>query len=151
MNNPYTGAAAIFSSCIKNNQQPLIYEDGNQQRDFIHVKDLVRGKLTLLDHPDANYRVLNIGTGKPTSILELAKTLIELYGKSFQPNVIHKFRNGDIRHCYADVSQIAGLGYAAKLSLKDGLRDLVNWGENQFAESRISQAHQKLVEKGLVV
>ena len=151
LNNPYTGAAAIFSSCIKNDQPPLIYEDGNQQRDFIHVKDLVRGKLILLDHPDAKYCVYNIGTGKPTSIVELAKTLIDLYGKDFQPNVIRKFRNGDIRHCYADVSRIASLGYRADLSLKEGLHDLVVWGESQSAESRVDQAHRQLIEKGLVV
>ena len=151
LNNPYTGAAAIFSSCIKNDQSPLIYEDGNQQRDFIHVRDLVRGKLTLLDHPDAKYGVYNIGTGKPTSIFELASTLIELYGKSFEANIIQKFRNGDIRHCYADISRIEALGYKAQLSLKEGLRDLVNWGESQAAQSLVVDAHKKLVEKGLVV
>ena len=68
LNNPYTGAAAIFCSAIKNDNPPLIYEDGNQRRDFIHVKDLVRGKLLLLNKPEADYGIFNIGTGKPTSI-----------------------------------------------------------------------------------
>ena len=151
LNNPYTGAAAIFSSCIKNDQPPLIYEDGNQLRDFIHVKDLVRGKLILLDCPEAKYCVYNIGTGKPTSIIELAQTLIDLYGKTFQPNVIRKFRHGDIRHCYADVSKISEFGFKAQLSLKEGLHELANWGEGQSAESYLIQAHQQLIDKGLVV
>lgn len=151
LNNPYTGAAAIFSSSIKNNLPPLIYEDGRQIRDFIHVKDLVRGKLLLLDNPFAEYDVYNIGTGKPTSILELAQTLVDLYQKQLEPNVIRKFRNGDIRHCYADISKIKTQGFEAAISLKEGLEDLAAWGESQSAVSKIEDAHRQLVEKGLVV
>lgn len=149
LNNPYTGAAAIFSSCIKNDRPPLIYEDGLQTRDLIHVKDLVRGKLLLLDN--AEYGVYNIGTGKPTSILELVDTLINLYKKDLAPNIINKFRNGDIRHCYADISKVRRLGFEAEISLKDGLQDLAAWGEKQDAVSKVEDAHLQLVEKGLVV
>jgi len=151
LNNPYTGAAAIFSSAIKNGKAPLIYEDGRQQRDFIHVKDLVRAKLMLLDSSKSNYQVFNIGRGKPGSILEVAKTLIEIFGKLLTPDVIGKFRNGDIRHCYADTSKISALGFEPKLSLKGGLEDLVAWGDQQTAVSRIEDAHQELVAKGLVI
>ncbi|NIP99607.1 MAG: NAD-dependent epimerase/dehydratase family protein, partial [Nitrospinaceae bacterium] len=74
----YTGASAIFWSAIKNDKPPLIYEDGLQKRDLIHVHDLVRGKLILLDHPEADDQVFNLGTGQPSSILEVAETLIQL-------------------------------------------------------------------------
>jgi dTDP-L-rhamnose 4-epimerase len=151
LNNPYTGAAAIFCSAIKNDTPPLIYEDGNQRRDFIHVRDLVRGKLLLLDHPDANDDIFNIGTGKPSSILDLAGTLIEICGKNFSPDIIYKFRNGDIRDCYADISKIKALGFAPELSLREGLKDLIAWSDSQEAVSRVGDAHQKLVEKGLVL
>ena len=151
LNNPYTGAAAIFSSAIKNGKAPLIYEDGHQQRDFIHVQDLVRAKLMLLDSSESNYQVFNIGRGKPGSILEVAKALIEIFGKSLTPDVIGKFRNGDIRHCYADTSKISALGFEPELSLKEGLTDLVAWGDQQTAVSRIEDAHQELVVRGLVV
>ena len=151
LNNPYTGAAAIFCSAIKNDSPPLIYEDGHQRRDFIHVRDLVRGKLLLLDHHDANYGIFNIGTGKPSSILDLAGTLIELYGKKFSPDVIYKFRNGDIRDCYADISKIKALGFAPELSLRQGLENLIAWSDTQQAVSRVGDAHKKLVEKGLVL
>ena len=151
LNNPYTGAAAIFCSAVKNDSPPLIYEDGHQRRDFIHIRDLVRGKLLLLDHPDANYDIFNIGTGKPSSILDLADTLIELYGKKFRPDVIYKFRNGDIRDCYADISKIKALGFEPELSLRQGLEDLIAWSDTQQAVSRVGDAHQKLVEKGLVL
>ena len=151
LNNPYTGAAAIFCSAIKNNKTPLIYEDGHQQRDFIHVKDLIRGKLVLLDSPESNYQVFNIGRGQPTSILEVAKTLIEIFDKSLVPDVIGKFRSGDIRHCYADNLKLRNLGFEPELSLKEGLTDLVAWVDQQTSISRIEDAHQELVAKGLVI
>ena len=151
LNNPYTGAAAIFCSAIKNDNPPLIYEDGNQRRDFIHVKDLVRGKLLLLNRPEADYGIFNIGTGKPTSIIELAETLIELCGKAFNPDVIYKFRNGDIRNCYADITKISKLGFQPLFSLKEGLKDLMHWSDGQEAISKVKDAHQQLVEKGLVL
>ncbi|MBI5427958.1 MAG: SDR family NAD(P)-dependent oxidoreductase [Nitrospinae bacterium] len=151
LNNPYTGAAAIFCSAIKNGKPPLIYEDGLQKRDFIHVRDLVRGKLLLLETPSADYGVFNIGTGKPTSILELADTLTSLNGKELRPNVIRKFRSGDIRDCYADIAKIEKLGFVPQMSLRDGLRDLMEWGEKQQSVSKVEIAHQELVSKGLVV
>ena len=132
LNNPYTGAAAIFCSAIKNDNPPLIYEDGNQRRDFIHVKDLVQGKLLLLNKPEADYGIFNIG-------------------KSFSPDVIYKFRNGDIRDCYADISKISALGFQPQLSLKEGLKDLITWSDGQEAVSKVKEAHQQLVEKGLVL
>ena len=151
LNNPYTGAAAIFCSAIKNDNPPLIYEDGNQRRDFIHVKDLVKGKLLLLNSPEADYGIFNIGTGKPTSIIELAETLIELCGKTFNPDVIYKFRNGDIRDCYADITKISKLGFQPLFSLKEGLKDLMNWSDGQEAISKVKDAHQQLDEKRLVL
>jgi dTDP-L-rhamnose 4-epimerase len=151
LNNPYTGAAAIFCSAIKNDSPPLIYEDGHQRRDFIHVRDLVRGKLLLLDHNDSNYEIFNIGTGKPSSILDLAEALIELFGKEVYPDVNYKFRSGDIRDCYADISKIKSLGFVPELSLRQGLEDLVAWSNSQNSVSRVGDAHQKLVEKGLVL
>lgn len=151
LNNPYTGVGAIFCSSIKNDQAPLIYEDGNQMRDFIHVKDLVRGRLCALDNPKANFDVFNIGTGKPSSIMEIAKTLIQLAKKKFQPHVTRKFRNGDIRTCYADITKIKKLGFEPEISLSEGLKDLMEWGNKEEAVSNVEQVHNLLVEKGLVV
>lgn len=151
LNNPYTGVGAIFCSSIKNDQSPLIYEDGQQMRDFIHVKDLVRGRLCALDNPDADFDVFNIGTGTPSSILEIAETLIKLANKNIQPNVTRKFRNGDIRACYADITKIRTLGYEPEITLKEGLKDLMEWGNNEEAVSDVEKVHNLLVEKGLVV
>ncbi len=150
LDNPYTGAAAIFSSAIKNGTAPLIYEDGHQQRDFIHVKDVVQGKLLVLENPEVTDGIFNLGTGTPTSILELANTLIKLYDGVMEPNIIYKFRSGDIRNCYADASKIKALGFKPQFPLEKGLRDLVEWGSRQASRSKIKEAHQELMDKGLV-
>lgn len=151
LNNPYTGAAAIFSASIKEGQPPLIYEDGGQKRDFIHVRDLVRAKLLLLEQADAPSGVFNIGTGAPRSIMDLAGALIRLYGRDLEPRVLNRYRAGDIRDCFADVSKIRALGFEARICLEEGLGDLVAWGQKEGSASRVQAAHAELLEKGLVV
>lgn len=151
LSNPYTGAAAIFSARIKNGNAPLIYEDGAQMRDFISVYDLVRAKWMLLRDARVNNDVVNIGTGRPTSILELSRTLCKLYGRpDLEPQVTKKFRSGDIRHCYADASKLAALGFRPEWSLEDGLRDLAAWGESQAATDGVAAAHEEMEKRGLV-
>ncbi|MGQ9543668.1 MAG: SDR family NAD(P)-dependent oxidoreductase [Candidatus Bathyarchaeia archaeon] len=106
LSNPYTGCAAIFTSRILNNKPPYIFEDGNQKRDFIHVKDIAKANLNALEHNNANYQAINIGTGKPITIKNLAETLTKLYNKpNLKPYISYEYRKGDIRHCYADISK----------------------------------------------
>lgn len=151
LNNPYTGAGAIFSSRIKNGNRPLIYEDGLQSRDFIHVRDLVEAKLFLLENPVANLDAYNICTGRRTSIAELAEQLAVLHGRpDLKPDIVRRFRAGDIRHCIGDPGKLAALGWRARMSLQDGLRDLVAWSSQQDAVDRVEAAHRELVERGLV-
>ena len=151
LSNPYTGAAAIFLSRIKNDNAPLLYEDGKQMRDFINVRDIVEAKLFLLENPKANLEPYNICTGKPTSITTIAETLARLNGKpELKPQVVHKFRTGDIRHCYGDNSRIAALGWKARIDLEDGLAQLVEWSAQQEAVDQVEQAHNELVNRGLI-
>ncbi|MDX2177895.1 MAG: SDR family NAD(P)-dependent oxidoreductase [Candidatus Sumerlaeia bacterium] len=151
LSNPYTGAAAIFSSRVKNGNRPLIYEDGAQCRDFIDVRDLVRAKIHLLEDPRANHEPVNIGTGRPTTIYDLAYTIAKLYGRAdLEPEVTRRYRNGDIRHCYADTSRLRALGFEPAISLEQGLRDLAAWGETQEARDQVAQADAELRKRGLV-
>ncbi|MCB2155597.1 SDR family NAD(P)-dependent oxidoreductase [bacterium] len=151
LSNPYTGAAAIFSSRIKNGNAPLIYEDGAQVRDFVHVRDIVEAKLFLLENEKAINKPYNVCTGKGTSILELARLLAKLLGRpELEPNVIKKFRCGDIRHCFGDPLKISRLGWKSRIALEDGLRNLVEWTAQQEADDRVDQAHAELVKRGLV-
>jgi len=150
LSNPYTGVCAIFSSRIKSAHPPLIYEDGNQSRDFIHVSDIVQANLLVLEHDDANDGVFNVGTGTPVTINEIAQRLIALYGQSVSPRVLGQFRTGDIRHCIADISKLQHLGFRPMVRLEEGLRELVAWGAQEAAEDRVERAARELEERGLI-
>lgn len=151
LSNPYTGAAAIFASRIKNGNPPLIYEDGQQSRDFISVHDVAAAKVFVLENPETDGQVYNVGRGEPTTIGEVARMLARLMGRpELEPALPGTYRAGDIKHCYADASKINALGWKPTVSLEEGFRELVEWSEGQEAVDRVEQAHQELVAKGLV-
>jgi len=131
LSNPYTGCAAIFTSRILNNKPPYIFEDGNQTRDFIHVKDIAKANLNALEHNNANYQAINIGTGKPITIKNLAETLTKLYNKpNLKPYVSNEYRKGDIRHCFADTTKAQKLlNFKPRVNLQDGLKELADWAQ----------------------
>lgn len=152
LDNPYTGVCAIFSSRIKNGNPPLVFEDGEQTRDFVHVSDVARANRLAIESDTENVAV-NIGSGNPTSINDVAETLIDLYGKSdeLEPEIANDYRQGDIRHCYADPTAAAEvLGFEAEIGFEEGMRELVKWGRKQHAEDQFKQAQEELEEKGLV-
>ena len=149
LSNPYTGVAAIFSARIKHHHRPLIFEDGNQTRDFIHVRDIVQANLLVMRDPRADYQVFNVGTGRPVPIAQVAKRLAALYHVAVEPEMTLKYRAGDIRHCYADVSALSALGFRPSVAFDEGLRELVAWGAHVSAEDRVEQAAQELSARGL--
>lgn len=153
LNNPYTGVCAIFGSRIKNDHPPLIYEDGNQMRDFIYVSDIAGANQLAIEKPEADMKTFNVGTGNPRTIKEIAHLLIKLYGKqdALRPEIVGKFREGDIRHCYADISKISGiLGFEPKVSFEDGMKKLIEWGKKQEARDKFEQVEIELKGKGLL-
>ena len=151
LSNPYTGVAAIFSARVLNGQAPTLFEDGEQSRDFVHVSDIVQANLLALETDRADYEALNVGTGQPTTVRGVADAILGALGRAdLRPSVLGTFREGDIRHCYADISRARVLlGYAPKVTFSDGMRRLVEWVRGQQAEDRFDQAHQQLVERGL--
>ncbi|ADQ67270.1 nucleoside-diphosphate-sugar epimerase [Halogeometricum borinquense DSM 11551] len=153
LGNPYTGVCAIFSSRIKNDNPPLIFEDGEQTRDFIHISDIARANRLAMERDEAEDVALNLGTGNPKTITEIAETLIDLYGKSdeLEPEIANDFRQGDIRHCYADTSRAAELlDFKPSVTFEEGMRELVEWGREQDAQDNFEEAHAELEDKGLV-
>jgi len=151
LSNPYTGVAAIFSSRIKNGNRPLVYEDGAQSRDFIDVRDLVAAKVFLLENPASNLEVFNLCTGRSTSVAEVARVLAGLNGRpELEPEIVHRFRSGDIRHCFGDPSKLAALGWRSSITLEEGLRHLVEWSATVEAVDKVEQAHKELVARGLI-
>lgn len=151
LSNPYTGVAAIFCSRLLNNKPPLIYEDGLQQRDFVSVHDVVKALLLAMDSPQADYGVFNVGTGMPVSILDLATMLGNLLGRDLQPQIVGRFREGDIRHCYADITKIQRrLGFKPKVKLDDGLVELIEWVQVQEAMDITAKALTELERRSLL-
>jgi len=149
LSNPYTGVCAIFSARIKNGNAPLIYEDGRQSRDFVHVSDIVQANLLVMRDSRADYEMFNVGTGAATSILDIATVLARLYGFAKPIEPTGKFRSGDIRHCVADVGKLRALGFSPRVQLAEGLADLATWGRSTQAEDRVEQAAKELAARGL--
>lgn len=128
LSNPYTGVGAIFCARLLNKKPPLIFEDGEQTRDFVHVSDIVQANLLAMEGPAADYQAVNIGTGAATSVLEIAKLFSDNLGFRKRPLILGKFREGDIRHCYADISKARQLlRYEPRVSLHEGIDELIEW------------------------
>lgn len=151
LSNPYTGICAIFSSRLLQDRSPMIFEDGEQTRDFIHVSDIVQANLLALEKDTADYHSINVGTGRATSVLQVAKLLTEGLGKDLQPEVVGKYREGDIRHCIADISRARKLlGFEPRVSLEQGIPGLLDWVREQTATDRVAQATVELESRQLV-
>ncbi len=150
LSNPYTGVAAIFSSRLLNDRAPLVFEDGRQTRDFIDVRDIARCCAVALTQGGADGRTVNVGTGRPTSIAEVAEAIARGLGKEIEPELVDKYRAGDIRHCYAD-TRLADqlLGFRAEIPFEAGMQDLLAWLEGQEAEDSVDAAREALVARGL--
>jgi dTDP-L-rhamnose 4-epimerase len=152
LSNPYTGVLAIFASRLLNNKPPLIFEDGRQLRDFVSVYDVARACRLALETPDAAGKVFNIGSGKQYTVSEVARKMAGVIGKNIEPEIAGKYRVGDIRHCFPDISQAREiLGYQPNWDLEDGLVDLAAWLEGQIAYDRFSEMKEELASRGLVV
>ncbi|HSP06279.1 MAG TPA: SDR family NAD(P)-dependent oxidoreductase [Acidobacteriota bacterium] len=151
VSNPYTGAAAIFAARLLNRRRPLIFEDGGQLRDFVHVSDIARANILAMEKSGADGKAVNIGAGRSISVLQIARELTALLGREgIEPEFPGSFRKGDIRHCFADIALAREwLGYEAQCSFMDGMRETVEWMLNQKAEDRVDHSLQELKSRGL--
>ena len=157
LSNPYTGVAAIFCARYLNGAGPIIFEDGNQARDFVHVSDIARANVLALTASEADYQAINIGTGMGTTINDVARLLLQrlhpgrLEDPGLQARVTEEFRTGDIRHCFADITRARELlGYEPTRRFEEGLDKLIEWVRTQNAEDRTSEAYQELANRRLV-
>jgi dTDP-L-rhamnose 4-epimerase len=152
LSNPYTGVLAIFSSRLSNGQRPLIFEDGAQRRDFVHVGDVARAFADALEHPRAAGDTFNIGSGVDRSINEVALSMARALRRTeVEPEIVGKARVGDIRHCFCDGGKAAELlGFRAEKNFEEGLAELAEWVADQSASDRVEEAHAELEIRGLV-
>jgi len=156
LSNPYTGVGAIFSARYLSGSVPIVYEDGEQCRDFIHVRDVASAILAILEDGEPG-EAYNVGTGKPTTIREVAaaigRHLMDLGDDEEPPmSITGEWRSGDIRHCYADASKLRALGWEPEVVLADGIADLVDWVRDQQDEDEttLNKAHAELHAAGLL-
>jgi len=150
LSNPYTGVAAIFASRVLNDRPPLVFEDGHQTRDFIDVRDIARCCSLALTLDGADGRTLNVGTGRPTSVLGVASAIARGLGRDVDAEIAHQYRAGDIRHCYADTHLAKELlGFEAEIPFDRGMEDLLAWLETQEASDTVDAAREALLARGL--
>lgn len=151
LSNPYTGVCAIFSARLLNGNRPMIFEDGGQTRDFVHVTDIVQANLLAMESEQANYQAINVGTGRATSVAQVCHLLAEGLGLDIQPEIVGKYREGDIRHCVSDITKARKLlGYEPKVSLEQGIPELLNWVRAQAAQDQVESATAELESRQLV-
>jgi dTDP-L-rhamnose 4-epimerase len=152
LSNPYTGVLAIFASRLLNGQRPVVFEDGDQRRDFVHVDDVARAFLLALDTPAADGGAFNIGSGRSVSIGDVATSFAAAMGRpDLEPDITGKIRTGDIRHCFADITRARDiLGFEPRRGFADSFAELADWVSRQEAIDRVSEARLELESRGLV-
>lgn len=150
LSNPYTGVAAIFASRLLNARSPSIFEDGRQLRDFVSVHDVVHGCVLAMESSRADGRALNVGSGVPISIREVAASLCSALRRYKYLSITGKYRAGDIRHCFADISAARQLlRYEPRVKFADGMGDLAEWLRRQQPKDHTETAIARLLQYGL--
>jgi dTDP-L-rhamnose 4-epimerase len=152
LSNPYTGVLAIFASRLLNGQPPLVFEDGEQRRDFVSVHDVARAIRLALEPGESSCGVLNVGSGRSVTVKEIAELLASALSVDIEPVLTGKARAGDIRHCFADVSLARErLGFEAQVGFEEGIAQLVDWLAGQRPDDRVEQARAELDRRGLTL
>jgi len=152
LSNPYTGILSIFSTRIKNNNNINVFEDGEETRDFVYIDDVVAATILGIEKEEANFKVFNVGSGKRTSVLEVAKTLKNNYRSEISINISGNFRLGDIRDNYADMQKIKEtLGFTPRFSFEEGISNFTNWVENQdVKQDNFQKSIDEMKDRGLL-
>ena len=151
LRNPYTGIISIFFNRARQGLQIPVFEDGLESRDFVHISDVVAALIASLDATLPNGIVMNVGSGIPTNVSQLAGALLKASGFNVPVRVTHQYRLGDIRHCFADLTLVTKyLGFTPKMSLEDGLKGFCAWAMTQpVYEDRSAKAEAELKARGL--
>jgi dTDP-L-rhamnose 4-epimerase len=152
LKNPYTGILSIFSNQLRMGKTIHLYEDGQESRDFVHVSDVARAVALGLTADGADGTTLNVGSGRPTSVEQIARLLGERFGAKAPPLVTGEYRLGDIRHGYGDLTSIGDcLQFRPEVPLDQGLTRFVEWVKTQPLEpDRLDKATGELVARGLM-
>jgi dTDP-L-rhamnose 4-epimerase len=149
--NPYTGVIAIFCTRLINSLPPVLYEDGEQTRDFSFVEDIARANLLAAETDKLDGLAVNVGSGEGTPIRKVAQILSQLLKIDVQPEARGEFRPGEMRHLTSDTTKVRAAGYKAEVTLEDGIQRYIDWIRSQSdIRDYFSEAEQILKSKGIV-
>ncbi|HDZ75639.1 MAG TPA: NAD-dependent epimerase/dehydratase family protein [Aurantimonas coralicida] len=153
LSNPYTGVAAIFIARLLNDQAPLVFEDGEQRRDFVHVHDVARAFVTVLDSDKRVWDYYNVGSGRSVTVKEIGRVLARLLHKNIAPEILNKYRIGDVRHCFPDISKIErDFDFRPERDFDEGMSELIGWvAQAQNPVDRSAQCHAELSKARMIV
>jgi dTDP-L-rhamnose 4-epimerase len=150
LSNPYTGVVAIFINKLLQGEQPIIFEDGNQLRDFIHVTDVAEAYYQAIITDSFVNKSVNLGSGQRISVNEIALKLSSLLGLDINPKITNQYRPGDIRHCFADIKEICTyLDWKPKCTFSEGIPNLLSWIVRSSG-SKTQNAYEELIKNGLL-
>ena len=149
--NPYTGVIAIFCTRLLSNQAPVIYEDGQQTRDLCFAEDIAQANLLVALDSKLDGQAINVGSGKATSIRDLAALISDALNIHLDPIVPGTFRPGEIRHLISDTTRIRSLGFAPTVDLQRGIERYLSWIRDQGdVNEYFTAAETQLRSKGMV-
>jgi dTDP-L-rhamnose 4-epimerase len=149
--NPYTGVIAIFCTRLLNNLPPVLYEDGEQTRDFSFVKDIAHANLLAAETDKLDGLPVNVGSGRGVPICEVAEIVSDALKIDIAPEVNGEFRPGEMRHLTSDITRIGAIGYKQTIDLAEGIRCYIDWIRTQSdIRDYFSEAEQILKSKGIV-
>lgn len=149
--NAYSGICRIFTRTLRNHKAPIIYEDGRQQRDYVHIDDVVQANLLAMEDPRTDYQAYNVGTGRTTTVLEYAQTLASTMGVDIEPELPGAYRVGDVRHTVSGIAKIGRLGWKPTKHLRDIFEDYLSWLDSiTDVDDYFSPAYAVMKQSGVV-
>ncbi len=149
--NAYSGIARRFALRLLHGLPPIIYEDGQQLRDYINVRDVARANVLVMEDPRADYQVFNVGGGRVVSVLEFARIMLDAFDSDLEPLIPGKFRLGDTRHTVSDISKLRALGWEPTIPVEQNVAEYVAWiKEQRGTKEYLEEAERVMREQGVV-
>jgi dTDP-L-rhamnose 4-epimerase len=149
--NAYSGIARRFALRLLHGLPPIIYEDGQQLRDYVNVRDVARANVLVMEYPRADYQVFNVGGGRAVTVLEFARIMLEAFGSDLEPLIPGEFRLGDTRHTVSDISKLRALGWEPTIPVEQNVAEYIAWiKEQRGTREYLEEAERVMREQGVV-
>jgi len=149
--NAYSGIARRFALRLLHGLPPIIYEDGQQLRDYINVRDVARANVLVMEDPRADYQVFNVGGGRAVTVLEFARLMLDAFDSDLEPLIPGEFRLGDTRHTVSDISKLRALGWEPTIPVEQNVAEYVAWiKEQRGSKEYLEEAERVMREQGIV-